>query len=152
MMAAGAACMLMAAGSAVSAKTLSTYNQIVGSLETGKSVFVNIKPEKCKVETADGSKPTITKIGVKFNDLVEWVNRANNGKEMKAIGNQETGLFGNNKFVWYRDLTAVFEDGTVIVFSDLVESATFNLTSREKITCKLSADGSGGVTVTELAG
>jgi hypothetical protein len=152
MMAAGAACMLMAVGSAVSAKTLSTYNQIVGSLETGKSVFVNIKPEKCKVETSDGAKPTLTRFGIKFNDMVEWVNRANNGKEMKALGTQETGLFGNNKFDWFRDLTAIYEDGTVIVFYDHVESGTFNLRAREKITCKLSADSSGGVTVTELAG
>lgn len=136
--------------SVASAKTLTTYNQISSTLEAGGSVFLNIKPERCKITTSDGSKSVITKIGIKFNDLVEWVNRANDGKEMKALGNQETGLFGANKFDWYRNLAAIYEDGTVIVFSDHVDPTTFNLMSREKITCKLSADSSGGVTVTEL--
>ena len=135
-----------------SAKTLTTYGQISKTLEAGGSVFLNIKPEKCKVTTSDGSKSVITKIGVKFHDLVEWVNHGNDGREMKALGNQETGLFGSSKFNWYRNLTAIYEDGTVITVSDHVDPVTFNLTAREKIICKLSADNSGGVTVTELRG
>ena len=142
--------MLMLVTTMASAKTLTTYGQITNTLEAGGSVFLNIKPEKCKVETTDGSKSVVTKIGVKFNDLIEWVNHGNDGKEMKALGNQETGLFGGTKFHWYRNLTAIYEDGTVIVVSDHVDPSTFNLTAREKIICKLSADSSGGVTVTEL--
>lgn len=133
-----------------SAKTLTTYNQISKTLEGGGSVFLSIKPEKCKVETSDGSKSVITKVGVKFNDLIEWVNHGNGGREMKALGNQETGLFGSTKFDWFRNLTAIYEDGTVLVVSDHVDPTTFNLTVREKITCKLTSDNSGGVTVTEL--
>jgi len=150
--AASVASILVLVGSTASAKTLSTYNQIAGALESGKVVYLNIKPEKCKIETSDGSKSVMTRIGIRFSDLIEWVNHGNNGVEMKALGNQETGLFGNNKFDWFRNLTAIYEDGTVIVTSDHVEPSTFNLMAREKIICKLTADNSGGVTATLLAG
>lgn len=142
--------LLMLASSFVGASTLTTYEEIVSKLEKGGSVFININPEKCKVETPNGSKSVITKIGIKMNDLIEWKNHGNNGVEMKALGNQESGLFGNNTFDWFRNLTAVYEDGTVIVLSDHVDPKTFSLTEREKIICKLTSDNSGGVTVTEL--
>lgn len=132
------------------AKQLTTYNEIADSLENGTGVMLKFKPEKCNIEPAASNDERSDRLTVKFNELYEWHSAFNGGKRMRVLGIQTGGIFGDQKFNYFRYLTLVYEDGTVIVLDDLVDPATFNLSQREKITCHLSADGSGGVTVTQL--
>ena len=48
---------LVLVGTSSLAKTLSSYEEIADSLEAGKSILLNFKPEKCKV-TPELSKET----------------------------------------------------------------------------------------------
>jgi hypothetical protein len=138
------------ASSCVYAKQLTAYEDIAHSLETGTSVLLNIKPEKCVIDPAQPKDERSDRLAIKLNDLYEWHSSMNGGKKMRVLGNQIGGIYGDKKFSYFRYLTLVYEDGTVMVFDDLVDPSTFNLTQRVKITCHLTTDGSGGVTVTQL--
>lgn len=136
-------CTVAAAGN------LTTYEQIASVLASGKNVLLNINPEKCQSKGDNSAR--IKRLAFKFKDLFEFETSAKDGKKMRAIGLQETGLFGNTKFIWYRTLTLIMEDNTVLIFNDNVDPASFNLTDRALMTCQLSADNSGGVTAKIIA-
>lgn len=135
--------------SAIAGNLLTSYEQIAGVLASGKNVLLNINPEKCKATGRDASH--IKRLAFKFKDLFEFETSAKDGKKMRAIGIQETGLYGNTQFIWYRTLTLIMEDNSVLVFNDNVDPASFNLQDRALLTCRLSADNSGGVTATQLS-
>lgn len=126
-----------------SANNLTNYEQIASVLASGKNVLLNIDPKKCQTKGDDAGR--IKRLAFKFRDLFEFETSAKDGKRMRAIGLQETGLFGNTKFIWYRTLTLIMEDNSVLVFNDNVDPSTFNLLDRALMTCHLSADNSGGV-------
>jgi hypothetical protein len=133
------------------AKTLATYEEIADSLEAGQSVLLNFKPEKCKVTPEPSKEARTDRMAIKLKDLVEWHSAMNGGKSMRVLGVQEGGLFGDKRFDYYRNLTLVYEDGTVMVIADHVDPVSFKLETREQVVCRLSADGSGGVVATELS-
>lgn len=135
--------------SVASASSLTSYDQITSELAAGKNVLLSISPEKCKVSSTNSGR--IKRLALKFTDLYEVETEANDGKKMRAIAIQETGLFGNKKFGWYRTFTLIFEDNTVKVYDDTVDPSSFNLSGREIISCKLTADNSGGVTAIQLS-
>ncbi len=132
------------------AKKLSTYEEIASSLEAGTTVLINIKPEKCVLDPVPPKDERSDRLVVKITDLYEWHSIMNNGKKMRVLGSQIGGLYGDKKFDYFRNITLVYEDGTVIVLADHVDPVTFNLTRRDRITCHLTSDGSGGVAVSQL--
>lgn len=136
----------MVTAATANAKTLSTYDEITSSLIKGKVVLLNFTPTNCTITPEPPKEERNDRLVVKFTDLVEHHNKFNGGKSMRLIANSESGLFGDQRFIFYRSITMVYEDGTVIVVDDGVDPATYKLEERSVMTCKLSADGSGGVT------
>lgn len=132
-----------------SALQLSNYEQITNALASGHSVLLNINPEKCK--PAGDNTSRIKRLAFKFKDLFEFETAEKDGKLKRAIAIQETGLFGNTKFVWYRTLTLIMEDNSVLVLDDQVDPSSYNLKARAFLTCQLTTDNSGGAIATQLS-
>lgn len=130
------------------AGTLTTYTEITNKLAEGKTVIMNIDASKCKTRSGDSSD--LRRLAIKFNDLYEFQTSYLNNKKMRATAVQETGLFGDQRFIWYRNLTILLEDNSVAYITDVVDPTNFNLIKRVDILCKLTADNSGGVTATLL--
>lgn len=141
---------LLFSSSIALSQTLTTYDEIADSLAAARPVYVSIQAEKCQLAPDSTNKYNIKRLGVKIPDLYERESTFNGGKKMKMLGSGNNGLFGNNKFNWSRELILIYEDGTVMWFNDDVNPTTFDLIERTRFTCKLSTDGSGGVTVTQL--
>jgi hypothetical protein len=133
-----------------SAVSMSNYEEVTGVLEKGKTILLNFKPENCIFTPEIPKDEHKDRLVLKIRDLVENRNNFNGGKNMKLISSEESGLFGDKRFLLYRILTMVYEDGTVMVLNDNVNPTTYKLEDRQLMTCKLSADGSGGVVVTEV--
>lgn len=132
----------------VMAGTLTTYEEITANLNAGKTVLVNIDASKCKTRSGDASD--LKRLAIKFNDLSEFQTSYLNDKKMRATAVQETGLWGDKQFIWYRSLTILLEDNTVAYITDVVDPTNYSLIKRADILCKLTADNSGGVRATVL--
>lgn len=128
------------------ANTLASYEDIAQSLMKGNTVMLTFTRSKCTITPTPSKQDLNDRLVVKFRDLVENHNSFNGGKDMRLLANSEMGLFGNKQFIYYRALTLIYEDGTVMVFDDGVDPASYKLEDRTMMTCKLTADGSGGVT------
>jgi hypothetical protein len=83
--------------------------------------------------------------------LIENHSTFNGSKNMRLIASEESGSFGNKRFILSRMLMMVYEDGTVMVVNDNINPTPYNLESREQMTSKLSQDTSGGVIATQSA-
>lgn len=127
------------------ANTLSSYEDIAQTLMKGNTVMLTFDRSKCSITPQPTKADLKDRLVVKFRDLVENHNSFNGGKDMRLLANSEMGLFGNKQFIYYRALTLIYEDGTVMVFDDGVDPATYKLEDRTTMTCKLTKDGSGGV-------
>lgn len=145
-----ATCSFMLFNSTVYASQLYTYEEIASSLEAGTPVLINIKPEKCVQDPMPPNDEKSDRLVVKIPELYEWHSIMNGGKKMKVLGYQVGGIYGDKKFDYFRSITDVYEDGTVMVLADHVDPKTFDLTRRDKIICHLTVDGSGGVMVKQL--
>lgn len=130
----------------LSGTTLSTYNEITSKLAEGKTVIMNIDPSKCKIRSGDATD--LKRLAIKFNDLYEFETSDLHNKKMRATAVQETGLFGDQRFIWYRNLTILLEDNSVAFITDVVDPTSYNLVKRVDILCKLTSDNSGGVIAT----
>lgn len=138
----------MAASSGVMAKSISSYQDLLAVMKTGKIVFALVDYSKCTVKQK-GSDPynmTVLTAGIRMDHLYEITETRSDGKRMNVIGFSVHNWGGSKNYTLSRQLIHVWEDNVIDVVEDSVDPATFKLVDRDWSICKVTADGSGGVT------
>lgn len=131
--------------------TLLDYSAIMTALRAGNTVHAVIDVDKCHYANNGTNAWDEKTRGFRIDDIYERsAPDIATGKKMRMVaasvhdyvGNQRDGVFIS------RSLLRIFENGNVEVIDQMFSMETTKFSDESILLCHLSADGSGGVTVT----
>lgn len=127
------------------------YSTIMTALRAGNTVHAVIDVDKCHYAN-NGSNTWDEKTrGFRIDDIYERVAPdIATGKKMRMVAASVHDYVGNQRDGVYisRSLLRIFENGNVEVIDQQFSMETTKFYDQSVLLCHLSADGSGGVTLT----
>lgn len=131
--------------------TLLDYSAIMTALRAGNTVHAVIDVDKCHYANNGRNQWEEKTRGFRIEDIYERsAPDIATGKKMHMVAASVHDYVGNVRDGAYisRSLLRIFENGNVEVIDQMFSMETTKFTDESVLLCHMSADGSGGVTIT----
>lgn len=131
--------------------TLLDYSAIMTALRAGNTVHAVIDVDKCHYANHGSNQWDEKTRGFRIDDIYERsAPDIATGKKMRMIAASVHDYVGNVRDGAFisRSLLRIFENGNVEVIDQMFSMETTKFTDESVMLCRMTADGSGGVTVT----
>ena len=151
LLATAAAALMMSASPVMAKDNLLDYEAVLSAMKAGKTVFALVDYSKCQVkEKSDNAYGMeVRTVGIRMDHLFELTETRFDGKRMNVVGFAQHNWGGaKSGYMLSRLLIHVWQDNSIDILDDNVDPLTFKVKDREWLLCKVTKDGSGGVTFT----